>query len=323
MKYLPLLLILLTQTSLNATDIQREQLIMGTFVSITLDKKNEKEIQKGFTLLKKIEKSLSSYDKQSLLYQLNLNKSVISDRFLLECIQKSLLFYKLSNAYFNIAIGSVTKKLYAFGEEEEKIPTKNELALANTKIKNIHIKKNLITLEKNITLDLGGIGKGFAVDKVAQYYKEQNISHGTIALSGDIRCLDICSLELQSPYSEQTFATLTSKIPHLSISTSGTYRRFIKSPKHHHLINPKTIKQGTAFVSVSLLTEANNTQIDAYATAISVMPKNKALEFLKTHPEIGFVLVNSNAEIKYGNLKKFVTVQWKTTKNLKNLHLIN
>jgi hypothetical protein len=31
---------------------------MGTFASITLNKKNQKEIQKGFKLLKKIEKSL-------------------------------------------------------------------------------------------------------------------------------------------------------------------------------------------------------------------------------------------------------------------------
>jgi len=55
-------------------DTQRQQVIMGTFASISLEEKNKKEIQKGFKLLKEIEKSLSSYDKKALLYKLNKNK---------------------------------------------------------------------------------------------------------------------------------------------------------------------------------------------------------------------------------------------------------
>jgi len=120
----------------------------------------------------------------------------------------------------------------------------------------------------------------------------------------------VCDFALQSPFSEQTFATLTSNIPNLSISTSGTYRRYVKDKTHNHLINPKTATQGKAFVSVSLFTNAANAKIDAYATALSVMPKQKALAFLKAHDEIGFVLVESNGEIVYGNLEKFVSIQW-------------
>ena len=167
-----------------------------------------------------------------------------------------------------------------------------------------------IITEENITLDLGGMGKGYAVDKVARFLEEQNISQGIIALSGDIRCLDICTFELQSPYSEQTFATLTSNNSQLSISTSGTYRRYVKAKEHHHLINPKTASQGRAFASVSLFTKANNAKIDAYATALSVMPKEKAFIFLKQHDEIGFVLVDDKGKIIYGNLENLVTLKW-------------
>ena len=63
MKLYILIFILFTQTSLNAIDIQRQQVIMGTFASISLEAKDKEEIQKGFVLFKKIEKSLSSYDK--------------------------------------------------------------------------------------------------------------------------------------------------------------------------------------------------------------------------------------------------------------------
>lgn len=195
-----------------------------------------------------------------------------------------------------------------FGEENSTIPSEEALKHAKLGIESIEINTTTIRTEENITIDLGGMGKGYAVDKVADFLAEQNISQGTIALSGNIRCLDVCDFALQSPFSEQTFATLKSKIPQLSISTSGTYRRYVKDTSHNHLIDPKTAKQAKTFVSVSLFAHANNAKIDAYATAISVMPKEKALAFLRAHDEVGFVLVESNGKIMYGNLEKFVIV---------------
>ena len=305
-----LLIIFAFSTSLTAKNIQREQVIMGTFTSITLDEQNKKEIQKGFRLLKKIEKSLSSYDKQSLLYQLNLNKYVTFDAFLLESVQKSQFFYKLSNGYFNIAIGSITKELYHFGEEDEKIPTKEALTNTKTAINTIHIKDTMIKIEENTTLDLGGMGKGYAVDKLAQYYKEQNISHGIIALSGDIQALNPTSVYINSPFTNKPFAKLETLHSNTSVSTSGTYRRYIKNKKHHHLINPKTKRQGQSFVSITLITQQNNTLIDAMATAIGVMSEKEALSFLVNNPHIGYVLVRPNGNLVYGNLDKFTIVSW-------------
>jgi thiamine biosynthesis lipoprotein len=177
-------------------------------------------------------------------------------------------------------------------------------------IHGIHIDHSQISTDENITIDLGGMGKGYGADKVSQYLEEQNITEGIIALSGDIRCLDRCEIYLQSPYSEQTFAKIKSKKAKLSISTSGTYRRFATTKEEHHLINPKTASQGRAFVSVSLFTTANNAKIDAYATALSVMSKEEALAFLKEKKEIGFVLVDAEGKILYGNVTDLVTIEW-------------
>lgn len=304
-----LLIILMLFTPLLASDTQRKQIIMGTFGSITLEQKNAKEIQKGFHRLKKIEKSLSSYDKLALLYQLNQKKEVEADKYLLDAIQKSQQFYELSHGYFNIAIGSVTKKLYHFGEDEQ-IPKQNALRLANTNIKNIHIKNKLITLEQNTTLDLGGMGKGYAVDELANYYRKQNISHGIIALSGDIQALHPTFIYIDSPFNNQPFLKLKTLQSNTSISTSGTYRRFVQSQKHHHLINPKTKKQGKSFVSITLITKQNNTLIDAMATAIGVMPKKEALTFLVNNPQIAYVLVRPNGNVLYGNLESLSELIW-------------
>ena len=288
----------------------RTQALMGTFVHISLLGQYNKQISQSFTLIKQIEHSLSSYDTKATVYKLNHEHQVLHDGYLAEALQESKRYYHDTDGYFDITIGSISKDLYHFGEENSTVPSQIALQNARVDMDAIEINSTSIKSKNYISIDLGGMGKGYAVDKVANFLKEQNISQGIVALSGDIRCLSICTFALQSPYSEQTFATLQSLRPQLSISTSGTYRRYVGSQKNHHLFNPKTHKQGRIFVSVSLFTQGDNTKIDAYATAISVMSKEKALDFLKAHDELGFVLVQSNAQIIYGNLEKFVTLTW-------------
>ena len=307
MRYLFLLILPLFVFSQMQT---RTQALMGTFVNITLPISHNEQISQSFNLIRKLEKSLSSYDGEALVYTLNNTHQVPYDKYLFDAIHKSRQYYKETQGYFDITIGSISKDLYHFGETNTTLPTKESLQSAKLNINAIEMNLTQISTAENITLDLGGMGKGYAVDKVAAFLEEQNISQGIIALSGDIRCLDICTFALQSPYTEQTFARLDSKIPQLSISTSGTYRRYVGSQENHHLINPKTADQGREFVSVSLFTHEDNTKIDAYATALSVMPKDKALAFLKAHKEIGYVLVLRNGKIVYGNLEKFVTLTW-------------
>ncbi len=304
-----LIIILLYSNAIKAQDIQRQQVIMGTFSSITLEKKYNNEIQKGFKLLKSIEKSLSSYNKTALLYKLNQNKKVKADTYLLQAIQKSQKYHKLTNGYFNIAIGSITRELYHFGEEET-VPNKEAVAYAKTNINSIKIEDHIISIDKDTTLDLGGMGKGYGVDKVANYYREKNISHGIIALSGDIQALHPTSIYIDSPFLDKPFAKLQTLQANTSISTSGTYRRYVQSQEHHHLINPKSKKQGRSFVSITLITKQNNSLIDAMATAIGVMPSEEALNFLEQHPSIGFILLRPNGNVLYGNLEGLVKLIW-------------
>jgi len=290
--------------------ITRTQVLMGTYVSITLEAKQNAQITHAFEHIKQIEASLSNYDSNASLSKLNATHCIKYDPILSEALKLSTAYYKETDGYFDVTIGSISKELYHFGEETPKSPSIEALKAAHLDIHGIHINPQSMSTEENISIDLGGMGKGYGADKVAAYLKEQNISKGIIALSGDIRCLDLCEIDLQSPYSEETFATIQSKHPNLSVSTSGTYRRFATTKAEHHLINPKTALQGREFVSVSLFTTANNSQIDAYATAISVMPRDKALSFLKKMQGIAFVLVDKNGKILYGNTKNLIDIRW-------------
>ena len=302
------------QTNINSSDshefIPRTRSLMGTYVTISLLQEHNNKVSSSFDLIQNIEDSLSTYDPNATLSKLNKNHNVPYDHFLAESIELSKSYYVETNGYFDITIGSISKNLYHFGEERTYSPSKKELKEAPLNIDGIYVDKQTIKSDENITIDLGGMGKGYAVDKVVSYLKEQNITEGIVALSGDIQCLDTCEIYLQSPYSTQTFAKLTSKTKYLSISTSGTYRRYATTTEEHHLIDPKTALQGKDFISVSLFTIANNSKIDAYATAISVMPSEKAIAFLKKLDDIGFIIVDSQSKIIYGNLDKLLNFEF-------------
>lgn len=298
---------LLLNSSLLAVKIIRTQVIMGTFCTIKLEKIDK--IQDGFIYLKNLEKILSSYDRDADIYHLNKKKSIFANPYIKEILELSKMYHKRTNGYFDISIGSITKELYHFGEDEQ-IPNKKEIQDAVIGMDKIFIQKESIKIDEDITIDLGGIAKGYSVDKLSYYYQNQGIKKGEIVLSGDIRCFDKCEILIESPFDEKPFVLLHSKIDNFSISTSGTYRRFVKNKKNHHLFNPKTKLQGRDFSSVTILSHKNNTLCDTYATAVSVMPSKAALEFLDKESKIGYILITAKGKVIYGNLDKFVKVKW-------------
>ncbi len=304
MPYLLFFILLVGCTQLSP--LTRTQVIMGTFCSITLDASKSTHIETGFNHLRQVESILSSYQPTALVTQLNTQRKIATDKMLKDILEKSKEYYKDTNGYFDITVGSITKELYRFGENE-RVPTQTQLNNAPLAINNIQLDPDYISLKGDIVIDLGGIGKGYGVDSLSHYYASQGISEGKIALFGDIRCLNTCEVAIQSPFEEEhTLGTLYAKSSNLSVSTSGTYRRYVKQKRHHHLINPKTKTQGNAFVSVTIIANNDNTLCDVMATAISTMHKSVALEFVRSQNRFGYLLVTPSGEMIRGNLEKFV-----------------
>ena len=306
-----LILILLFTSLIAETMSSRTRLLMGTYATITLPDRENGTTSELFSRLETIERSLSTFDPNASLARLNATHAIPYDPILADALRLSTDYYRQTKGYFDVTIGSITKSLYHFGETTPHSPTKAQLHNAIRNIDGFHIGTTQITSEEGIVIDLGGMGKGFAVDRAAELLKRKGITQGIIALSGDIRCLHRCTVGIQSPFDEEALiAKVTAKIENLSISTSGTYRRYATQKSEHHLIDPKSGEQGQAFVSVTLLSSADNAKIDAYATAVSVMSREEALAFLKMHDDIGFVVIKKNAETIAGNLKKFASIVW-------------
>ena len=291
-------LLVLLSLSVEASEMySRTRVMMGTFVELSSVEKNKQLIQEGFNLLKKVDTSLSSYNKKADIYRLNADRKVTLSEFTLEALLLSKEFYQQSNGYFDITIGSITKDVYKFGMNENIDINMSKLQKSFVNIKGLHVKNYSAYLDEGIKLDLGGMGKGFGVDKVYELFKDNNVSRALIKLSGDIKCISTCSVDITDPFQEErVFANFTTKKKVMAISTSGNYRRYIKNKNYNHLINPKSKHSQREFASITLVSEGLNSELDAMATAIMVMPKEEALRFLDEHNYM-YILVDNDKNI--------------------------
>lgn len=288
----PLLLVLIASfpTLLAAEELLcRTQMMMGTYAELCAPQSRAEVLQQGFQRLKTVELALSSYDERADIYRLNHEHRVSLQPDTLEALEASLRYYDESDGYFNIAIGSVTKQLYRFGEVE-RLPERGALQRADTHITGLSFNLHRATVAEGTTIDLGGMGKGFGVDKAYEHYRVAGVTSGKIALSGDIRCVGICHVAVTNPFEpEGVIASFKTTRAGLGISTSGSYRRYVKTKAHNHLIDPKTKRSASLFASVTVVGNIANADLDAYATAASVMPLEQAIAFLDSK-RLGYLL---------------------------------
>jgi len=298
--------LLLLSVLVEAKMLQRTKVLMGTFVTLSLNAQDKHHFKPSFKLLKSIEASLSSYDLNATVYRLNRDKIVKADFYTYDAMRLAKEYYRVSDGYFNIAIGSVTKNLYHFGEDEQ-IPSLNALQKSRVLFKGIYFDKDILKIDKNIKIDFGGMGKGYGVDRVTEYLKQHHILNATIALSGDIRCLGACSIDIQDPFSQGIVVSLKSIADEMAFSTSGSYNRYVETQEHNHLINPKTKESQQNFLSITLISKLPNSDLDAFATAASVMPIQMAYHFLNKK-NLAYIIMEKNSHMFVSeNIELFVT----------------
>ena len=162
-----LLFTLVLSLHVEAKTISRTQIIMSTYINITLEKEDEKFLEKGFDIFKEVDASLSSFNKNSKIYKLNSTLHVALDEYSYEALMLSKKYYEKTDGYFDVSIGSITKDLYRFGLDE-RVPTLFELSSAKIDLSSLHVEKFKAKIHKGMKIDLGGMGKGFGVDKVVE-----------------------------------------------------------------------------------------------------------------------------------------------------------
>jgi len=125
-------------------------------------------------------------------------------------------------------------------------------------------------------VDLGGIAKGYAIDRAVDILRRAEVSGGLVDIGGDLACFGepadgpFWSVDLQNPFAAEPFATL--QLREGAVCTSGNYERFteIDGRRYSHILDPRTGLPADAVPSVTVVAETAMTA-DVWATALSVL----------------------------------------------------
>ena len=125
-------------------------------------------------------------------------------------------------------------------------------------------------------VDLGGIAKGYAIDRAVAILRRAGLSGGLVDIGGDLACFgkpaegQFWSVDLQDPFAIEPLATL--QLREGAVCTSGNYERFtrIDGRRYSHILDPRTGLPADAAPSVTVIAESAMTA-DIWATALSVL----------------------------------------------------
>lgn len=305
-KFLRMIMIFLCLASLISCSGSKEKSYtkkfysMGTVIAVTIYSSNETA---ALDIIENVQGIYDRYDAVADYYydhsgvesvhSLNEKRSVTASAELLELVSYALEVKEETNGYFEPLIGSLSEKwknaLFPEDEQEPSIlsteTVNEELAIiANSEIT---ISDSTITITGEANLDLGGVAKGYATQKVYEYFTENGVTKYLVnAGNSNILCgmkpdgSEFNVAVTKTFVVDDYLCVVTAK--NKAIVTSSIKEQYIEIDEeiYHHIISSKTGMPINYYDTVVILGE-NSGLLDAYSTAIFSMDLDTAKDFLK------------------------------------------
>ena len=325
-RILALCLSLVLSVPATAAWLTDTQGIMGTEISVTLWHDDEVQgravIEQVMAEMRRIDSTLSPYKPASDLSQLNAHAAsapqVLTDELIL-LIDKSLWFSELSDGAFDITFASLAQ-YYSYRDAQGPTADQRTEALPAINYKWLDFNKSAKTLRythKKVKIDLGGIAKGYAVDRAIHLLRAQGIKHASVSAGGDSALLGdrrgrpwiigIKNPRQASSINEGTDAgdaVIRLPLENVAVSTSGDYERYFideqTGERIHHILNPKTGKSASQVMSVTVLGE-QGINTDPLSTTVFVLGVEKGLALVNKLAGFDVIIIDIHGKVHYSN----------------------
>jgi FAD:protein FMN transferase len=311
-----LILALLTAAAPARADwMQRTEAIMGTrcYVELWADdpERGNEAIDAVMAELRRIDNLMSHYKPESELSQINQfanERPVEVDKELFDLIKLSTHYSQITEGAFDITYASVG---YLYDYPNHIHPTEAQIRakLPAVNWRNMLLDEAHHTVRfehAGMRIDLGGIGKGYAVDRGIEILKARGVTRGLVTAGGDSRIIGDRMgrpwlVAIRHPDNPNKVVT---RIPlaDSAVSTSGDYERFFDEDgvRYHHIIDPHTGHSASKVRSATILAPTA-TQTDGMSKTAFVLGPEKALEIINRLPEYDAVFVLPDGRVLYSN----------------------
>ena len=295
-----------------------EEYLLGTICRISVfktasdDYDSEEIVGEAFNIVVDIEKRMSVNIADSEISIVNNNRGIMPGTVshdILFLIEESISYSIISQGRFDITVGPLVK-LWNIGNLDAKVPKDSEIAekLRLVDYNDIEVSPYESTVylkNESMMIDLGGIAKGFAADKVKAYLLDYGVRHAIINMGGNVLVIGEnpekrpWKIGIQNPFMPGGTVMGVVEAIDESIVTSGIYERyFIEDNVHyHHILNTDTgYPVNNSLVSVTIITNSS-TKADALSTGIFALGYEDGILMIENMEGVDAVFITKEREV--------------------------
>ena len=298
-----------------AHTIDYDSRVMGTVVNLTIwsdDEGNAAEAANAvFEEFRRIDRLMSSWRPDSEVSAINANagiRPVTVDEEVLNVIEQAQQTSSRTDGAFDITVGAF-RGLWKFDQDMDgSIPDGREVAvhaaLVNYRDVILDPKRHTVMLRRQrMRITLGGVAKGYAVDRAVAILRHRGFSDFVIHAGGDVYAAGRHGdrpwhVGIRDPRGVADSIFATAEIDDATFSTSGDYERgFVRNGvRYHHIIDPATGRPATRSRSVTVRA-ADAITADMWSTALFILGPDQGLALVKKMPNLDAVFVGADNQV--------------------------
>ncbi len=240
---------------------------------------------------------------------------------LIGILQGARAIHDASEGVFDVTFYGL-KGLWRFDHQEAAsiVPSDADIAarlplVDGSKVEIDAAKGTVRLAKKGMLINLGGIAKGYAVDRAIGVFEARGFRDLVVRAGGDLRVRgrkgqDRWRVGIRDPRGAESEFFARAALQDAAFSTAGDYERaFVKDGvRYHHILDPRTGKPATACRSVTILAPDALTA-DELDDAVFILGPEKGLALVARYPGTGAVIVDHDNRVHVSdNLKNVVEI---------------
>ena len=328
--------------------MQESRILMDTLVSINVyaakptDESRftglRRTIEAAFAEMSRLDSLFSSYRADSEVAKLNREAAIAGvtiSNDMDSVLQTAQWAAQISGGAFDVTVAPILR-LWGFGTDSLGVPAPEKIAarMARVNYENLVIAHDMVNQKNSVTfrqpgmaIDLGGVAKGYVVDRGLAVLRRAGIRDAMITAGGDLRAIASPLtvgrryIWIQHPRPANLDSTAGSFFGRFkleddaAVSTSGDYERFFinDNKRYHHIVDPYTGYPADKTISATVVA-ATSIQADALSTALFVLGPERGMALANSLPAVEAVMIYKNGD----------KLEWEATKTLqKKLEVFN
>jgi FAD:protein FMN transferase len=288
--------------------------IMGTRITVELwsdDKvKAEQAIDAVLDEMRHVDESMSTYKPTSEVSQVNAKAAdgpMQISKELFDLLVAAKEYSVLTDGAFDITYASVG---YMYNFPKHIRPDDAQIAKALPAVDYRHVlldakNQTVQFTQKGVRIDLGGIAKGYSVDRGIDALKARGVTRAYVSAGGDSRIIGDrfgkpWMVGVRDPRKGEGETIARIPLVNAAISTSGDYERFFDEGgvRYHHIIDPHTGHSASKVRSATVI-GPYATRTDGLSKTAFVLGPERAMEIYNRIDDIDAIIVKLDGTVIY------------------------